>query len=382
MAEPFRHRASHAQPLTPPAVMPTTASLVEPPIPFVTVTNWVRAANLCGIDIGRIFHEEGVDTSNLHPETAVILRETMQRVMQRCVEETQAMGRGQHFPIVLGETFAFEYMSDIETFITTSPTLREAARSLEWIPPLLNPYMQISLAEHGGEARMAVSFNHPEASPGNTWAFTEGVFAALIKFTRMLLGGQQLIGRVTLQHPPHPDPAIRQACEAFFQSPITYSEPVSAMWFDRALLDLPLRGGFPLLHEQAAKRVVQHVAKHAERIEQQLHPAAHDPLVDQIERLLAHKPRLLGLGLEALAEELQLHARTLQRRLRDANESHSGILGRVRYGLARQWLHDTALPIEDISDRLGFSDRRSFTQAFTRWSGLTPSQYRREHLET
>ncbi|MBA4111247.1 MAG: hypothetical protein C0487_16830 [Leptothrix sp. (in: Bacteria)] len=353
----------------------TAPATVEPPLPFVTVTNWVRAANLCGIDIGLIFEEEGVDTSNLHPETAVIHRETMQRVMQRCVDETRALGRGQHFPLVLGETFAFEYMSDIETFITTSPTLREAARSLEWIPPLLNPYMQISLAEHGNEARMSVAFNHPEASPDTTWHFTEGVFASLLKFTRMLLGGQQLFGRITLQHAPHQDGG---ACEAFFNVPISYSAPVSAMWFDRALLDLPLRGGFPRLHEQAAQRVVQQVAQRAEQQQQDASALDHaGPLVQQIERALAHKPRLLGLGLEALAEELHIHARTLQRRLREVGESHSGILARVRYSLARQWLQDPALPIEDISDRLGFSDRRSFTQAFTRWSGVTPSQYRR-----
>jgi AraC-like DNA-binding protein len=355
----------------------TAPSPAELPIPFVTVTNWVRAASLCGIDIGRIFEEEGLDVGKLHPETAVIQREAMQRIMQRCVDETRATGRGQHFPLVLGETFAFEYLSDIETFITTSPTLREAARSLEWIPPLINPYMQISLAEHGGEARMAVAFEHPDAAPDKTWHFTEGVIATVLKFTRMLLGGQTLFGRITFQHEAHQD---RAACEAFFQTPLSYGEPLNAMWFDRALLDRPLRGAFPLLHEQAAQRVVQRVAQRAEWTEQQLHDqhvGPGGPLVEQIERLLAHKPRLLGLGLDALAEELHVHARTLQRRLRDAGESHSAILGRVRYRLAQQWLHDAALPIEDISDRLGFSDRRSFTQAFTRWSGVTPSQFRR-----
>ena len=356
----------------------SSPSNAEPSIPFVTVTNWVRAANLCNIDIGRIFQEEGVDTHNLHPETAVIQRDTIQRVMQRCVDETRAAGRGQHFPIVLGETFAFEYMSDVETFITTSPTLREAARSLEWIPPLLNPYMQLSLAEHGDEARMAVSFNHPEATADNTWPFVEGVFASLHKFTRMLLGGQPIFGRITFQHARHQNSA---AIEAFLEQPTSHDQPISAMWFDRALLDLPLRGGFPLLHEQAARRVVQQVEQRTEQqAEQHQTKALVDQagsVVDQIERVLAHKPRLLGLGLEALADELHLHARTLQRRLREAGDSHSAILGRVRYRLACQCLQDPAQSIEDISDRLGFSDRRSFTQAFTRWSGTTPSQYRR-----
>jgi len=222
-----------------------------------------------------------------------------------------------------------------------------------------------------------VAFEHPEASPDKTWHFTEGVIATILKFTRMLLGGQTLFGRITFQHEAHQD---RAACEAFFQIPLTYGQPLNAMWFDRALLDQPLRGAFPVLHEQAAQRVVQRVAQRAEWTEQQQQhdPHAGGPLVDQIERLLAAKPRLLGLGLEALAEELHVHARTLQRRLRDTGESHSAILGRVRYRLAQQWLHDPLQSIEDISDRLGFSDRRSFTQAFTRWSGVTPSQFRRE----
>ena len=35
-----------------------------------------------------------------------------------------------------------------------------------------------------------------------------------------------------------------------------------------------------------------------------------------------------------------------------------------------------AVSEEDIAERLGFADRRSFTQAFSRWAGCTPSQYR------
>jgi AraC-like DNA-binding protein len=152
---------------------------------------------------------------------------------------------------------------------------------------------------------------------------------------------------------------------------------MDALWFDRALLDQPLRGAFPVLHEQAAQRLEKKVAERAEP-----KPAEHSTqgqaLIKQIERAFHDKPRLMGLGLEALAEELGLHARTLQRRLKEVDDSHSAIQGRVRYELAQQWLKNEGMPIEDISDRLGFSDRRSFTQAFTRWSGITPSQYRRQ----
>lgn len=344
-------------------------------IPFVTVTNWVRAARLCGIDIEAIFRREGIDTSLLHPETATIDRATMQRVMHHCVAETRRIGSPRHFPLMLGETFAFEYLSDVETFITTSATLREATRSLEWIPPLLNPFMRFSLAEHGDEARLALSFDVADDAADIGWPFTEGVFTTVVKFSRMLLGGQPLIGRITMRHTPHQD---ADKVAAHFQVPIDWGAEVDALWFSRRLLDLPLGGAFPSLHEQAAQRVVQQVAQRSHltgSTAEAGHPG--QQLATQIEQAFLDKPRLLGLGIEALAEELGLHARTLQRRLKDIGDSHSAIQARVRHRLALQWLQDPALAIEDISERLGFTDRRSFTLAFTRWTGQTPSRFRR-----
>lgn len=347
-------------------------------IPFVTVTNWVRAARLCGIDIGEIFRQEGIDTQSLHPETATVSRDAVQRLMQRCVDETRRTGSARHFPIVLGETFAFEYMSDVETFITTSPSLREATRALDWIPALVNPYMTFSLTELGDEARLALQFQVPDEQFERTWAFTEASLTTTIKFSRLLLGDDGVIGRITLRHPRH---AQSHLVEAAFQVPVEWGAVLDAIWFDRALLDRPLRGAFPVLHEQAAQRVAMKVAQQrTEALPAGAEGAASQghALIRQIERVFHDKPRLMGLGLEALAEELGLHARTLQRRLKDVNDSHSAIQGRVRYKLAQQWLRDSSMPIEDISDRLGFSDRRSFTQAFSRWSGVTPSQYRRQ----
>jgi AraC-like DNA-binding protein len=362
----------------------SATKLSELPVPFVTVTNWIRAARLCGINIEAVFRELGIDTSRLHPETATIARETMQNLMRRCIEATRQVNNGQHFPIVLGDTFAFEYMGDVETFITTSATLRDASRALEWIPPLINPYMSFTLAEHGQDARIALTYHVPVTDQGaNTiaWAFTEGVMASLAKFRRLLFGQDVPFGRVQFRHDRH---AFSTMVEHYLGIPVEWNAPLDALLFDRILLDQPLRGAFPMLHEQAAARVAQKVAQRHAEAEQQTPSGdtalAHQPghaLTQQIERLLRDKPRLLGLGLEALAEELGLHARTLQRRLKDADESHSAILGRVRYELAQQWLRQDSLSIEDISDRLGFTDRRSFTQAFTRWSGKTPSQFRR-----
>ena len=345
----------------------------DTPIPFVTVTNWSRAAALCGFNIAPLLREVGIDTDQLDPEASVISVQAMRVLMDRCVESTRQHAPHQHFPIVLGDTFAFDYLSDLETFITTSPTLREAMPALHWLRPLLNPFIRWDLQEHGDRARLHMDFHHAEAYPVTTWAFAESIFVTLCKFTRQMVGAPLWQGELTLRHPPE---VGSEHLAAAVGLPVRFNQPVNALWFDRALLDHPLRGALPSLHETAARRVAQQLA--------QKEPGATTPAGDasslpaQIDALLRQQPTLLGQGLDALASALGLHSRTLQRRLRDGNASHSSIVARVRHDLARQWLADPALSIEDISERLGFTDRRSFTQAFNKWQGQSPSDYRRQ----
>jgi AraC-like DNA-binding protein len=87
---------------------------------------------------------------------------------------------------------------------------------------------------------------------------------------------------------------------------------------------------------------------------------------------------LLALGIEDMAERLNLHARTLQRRLKDEGDTYLHVQARMRHRLACQWLKQGNVPIDDISARLGFSDRRAFTAAFKRWEGATPKAWREQ----
>ena len=66
----------------------------------------------------------------------------------------------------------------------------------------------------------------------------------------------------------------------------------------------------------------------------------------------------------------------MQRRLQDEDQRYAELQDRARFKLAARWLEDGRQDIETISERLGFSDRRSFTRAFTRWSGTSPSAFR------
>jgi AraC-like DNA-binding protein len=76
------------------------------------------------------------------------------------------------------------------------------------------------------------------------------------------------------------------------------------------------------------------------------------------------------------ARHLQLHRRTLNRRLREAGTTFRQVLDQVRFELAQEMLADTRFPIAEIAARLGYRMPSAFTRAFRRWSGSSPARWR------
>ncbi len=78
-----------------------------------------------------------------------------------------------------------------------------------------------------------------------------------------------------------------------------------------------------------------------------------------------------------LAAALSISERTMHRRLGENNLSYRMLLDQVRYQHARQLLQSSGMSIEQIAFRLGYSEMAAFTHAFIRWSGRSPSSFRR-----
>lgn len=340
----------------------TQPTLHNDPIPFITLPNWVKAATQCGFNIRPVFEQLQISTDLLQLESATIGRSSLLQVMAACVERS----RQQHFPFVLGETFAFEYLPDIETYVTTSPTLREALRVFDWVRDLINPMIRVHLQEdHGLHARLVLRIEDEQGrEPPVPW-FAEATMASIVRFGRTLLGERADLQSLQFRHAA---PPYEEAYERYFRLPLRFGCEDHALVFERALLDVPLEGGFPALHKQAEIRVEQRITRLPKR----------QGVVALIGEAYARKPQLFGQGIEAMAEELGMGARTLQRRLRDEGQGYAAMQAELRQQLALKLLQDPALDLETVSEKLGFSDRRSFTRAFTRWTGSAPSAFRKK----
>lgn len=83
------------------------------------------------------------------------------------------------------------------------------------------------------------------------------------------------------------------------------------------------------------------------------------------------------LSIEQIAGDLNLTKRTLQRRLQSQNTNFAQLRDDLRFHYAIKYLIDDNLSVDLVSRALDFSDRTSFTNAFKRWTGLSPSTFRK-----
>ncbi|MEC3913462.1 AraC family transcriptional regulator [Nocardia sp. CDC160] len=82
-------------------------------------------------------------------------------------------------------------------------------------------------------------------------------------------------------------------------------------------------------------------------------------------------------GIDAVARDLNMSTRTLRRHLDAAGTSYRQLLDEVRRALAEEMLTATPLSVSDVAIRLGYAEASTFIHAFKRWTGTTPSVYRR-----
>lgn len=85
------------------------------------------------------------------------------------------------------------------------------------------------------------------------------------------------------------------------------------------------------------------------------------------------------LTAESVSKGLNISYRSLRRRLQEEGTSFRELYSRVRMQLAAEFLVQTSMSVEQVAEEVGYADRSSFQSTFKKWSGLTPTQYRKQN---
>jgi AraC-like DNA-binding protein len=164
-------------------------------------------------------------------------------------------------------------------------------------------------------------------------------------------------------------PAHREMYETHFRCSVKFKANQNALIFGKADMELPF-----VTHNAELLAIVAPQLE-AELAEQLGHKTFSEQAKAILKRLLAgQRP-----GIQDLAKELHLSTRTLQRRLTEQGITFQRLLEEARHELARHYLQNSSLELNQTAYLLGYEDANSFFRAFHQWEGTSPGQWR--HLQ-
>lgn len=155
------------------------------------------------------------------------------------------------------------------------------------------------------------------------------------------------------------------------------------LWSDSFGVEVKWGGAatrFIVDHEESQRRVLtrneqlrselQMLLDRRLRADETQHP------LDEIQKIVRRQIAREVPSMESVAKALHVSPRTLQRRLTDAGTIFSDLLSDLRRDMAENYLK-LGMPTEEVAERLGYADTRTFNRAFRRWVGMTAAQFRK-----
>lgn len=210
---------------------------------------------------------------------------------------------------------------------------------------------------------------------GREWLFTAEAEPALsidLTFTLIVELGRRGSGRpikpVKVQYMR--DFTRCEELERFYGCPIRFGAPHNAITFESADLDIPFPGHSPEFLE-----LITHSL--AASVEEQ---KAHGSFSDHVKSVMKHEMMSGRPEIGHVASELGMGVRTLQRRITDAGTNYRALLIEARRELGLQLVANPDLDTQKITSMLGYQDAASFYRAFKDWEGMSPGEWRAQHL--
>lgn len=170
-------------------------------------------------------------------------------------------------------------------------------------------------------------------------------------------------------HVSYPMPDHAERYRSMIRCPVIFDSDNTVLVLERELMNLPtVTGHLSMKH-------------HCENLCQELmlKLSRADKMIGSIRQLVIQSMGRFPKA-EDMAQQLSMSPRTFYRRLRERNTSYQAILDEVRAELSMSYLDHTHLSVDQISDLIGFTETTTFRRAFKKWTGLSPSEFRKKEI--
>jgi AraC-like DNA-binding protein len=336
---------------------------LQGPLDAIPSTGQVRAGIIAGLgdyvralngDPRRIMERHGLDPSALQDRDVHIDVQAFVDVFEHCATAFDE----PLFGLRLADRQGPDIFGCVTALCRAAPTIREALTLFtDYIPVIHSPVTTLELVEGKETAELRYA---PNSDFG---AFDQSNFQAILLNVRLLqqIGGPNFpISYVNLNADARSGdvPEIEKLLKCRF-----HSAPTNAVGFPARLLDQPTATSDRLLFRL--------LSGYLDRVK----ATCRTTLVQRVEDYIRGALASGTCSITRCAKRLGISERTLQAHLNDAGLRFSNILEQERTKLAKSYLEQPDLSLDEVAFRLGYSEQSSFGRAFKRWTGATPQTY-------
>jgi len=309
-----------------------------------------------GANISLLLDEVGVPTLDWQSDDVQMTYSDKLRIFQRVTYLYPNEGIG----LFAGEQASFSHFGALGYAMATSRDVLQAAQIGFKHLRLNGPLFSVKMVQDQKSVIIEIdnSFDIGELLP----FCTEFFLSSIVSLFNQMTGNRLNITRLSLRYRK---PSYVEHYQQRFGSSVLFEQPKTQLIFERDVLDQPL-----LQHDAA---MLSQTLNNC----QLLMDAAESPylLINQIKVDLFQRATSFPT-IETIASEYGYSSRTLRRRLKEQRTSFQLLINDVKCALAKEYLMETELTVEEIAYQLGFSDAANFRRAFKNWTGVPPSKLR------
>jgi AraC-like DNA-binding protein len=322
-----------------------------------TLGTWVkaicRALEAAGCDSAAALAEAGFDLKSLEGPTARCPLTHTERLWRIAVKATGDPA----FGIKVASHIKQTTFHALGYGLSASSTLKEAFERVQRYCHVASDAIEYEFWRSGSEYHFVIEPADKVADES-----VDAVVAAYLRMCRSLMGHDYSPLRIEFRRAR---PEKIDDFQRLLRAPLLFGAAHTRLVFDRDAIERPLDGGNPEL------------ARHHDAIAlQYLSQIERDNIQWRVREVLTQRLSKGEPSQEDVAELLNMSARTLQRKLGDCGITYKEILDQTRRVLALAYLSAPRHTVSDITYLLGFSAGSSFTRAFRRWTGQSPSHWR------
>jgi AraC-like DNA-binding protein len=314
----------------------------------------LRAA---GINLAPVMSGAGLTPEDVEDRQRPLDATVQVRVLELAAKELHDDCFGFHLArgFELGEIGLLYYV------MASSERLADALQNAERYCAINNEGVRLRVSlEH----KFAIGFEYLNIARLSDRHHMEFWLATLVRICRTLTDSRLAPTQIKVKHfRPETPPDVRSqlGCE------IDFAANSDQILFPTRIGALPVVGADVHLNKLLLQYAHEALSNRAPR-----RASIRSQVEDQIAQLLPHGKA----NASEIAGRLRMSRRTLARALSAEGAAFSGVLETLRRALAERYLRERELPIAEIAWLLGYSEISSFTHAFARWTGLTPTAFR------